>query len=83
MRIQSKTVVYSNYFAGLADQEEGETGQPTGGGQGVEGFDRQEVDDGLAHPPHQAGGGAAQRLSNLPQHQSPAPRRAKAARGAF
>merc|ERR1712130_108282 len=63
------------------DQEEGETGQPVGGSERVEGVDRQEIDNGVADPPSQAGGGAAQCLPHLPQDQSPASRRATAARG--
>ena len=76
-----QTVSLKNYVVGLADQEEGKTGQSVGGGKGVEGVDRQEIDDGVAHPPGQAGGGAAQRLPHLPQNQGPAPGWAKAACG--
>ena len=78
--VRRKTVYLSQYLVeymyvvGLADQEEGKTGQSVGGGKGVEGVDRQEIDDGVAHPPGQAGGGAAQRLPHLPQNQGPAPR---------
>ena len=72
-----------NYVAGLPYQKEGKTCRSVGGGKGVKGVDRQEIDDGVAHPPSQAGGGAAQRLPHLPQDQGPASRRAKAACGTY